>query len=485
MSPGHAPAPGLAEAPPAHAEPAHAEPAPADSPSRPLRSRALRAMAGRLSWGLADQAVSSLTNFAVGIYVARSLGLTAFGVFSIAWVTYGVLLNVSRGVATDPLVVRFSGVAVPQWRAAVTRSSATALAVGTLAGAGCLLIGAELVTFGLAGGGLEAEVGAAFLALGIVLPGLLLQDSWRFAFFAAGRGRDALTNDLVWAAAMVPAMFLAARQPSVVGFLLAWGLSGTVAAGYGCLRTGITPAVAAVPRWLRRHRDLGARYLVENVSNSGAAQLRAYGLGAIAGLASVGTVRGAELLMGPFLAVLMGLSLVTVAEAARVLRRSPHRLRLFCMLLGGGQAAAALAWGCVLMLLLTDRAGELVLGEVWWTSSALILPATLAVTGASLGTGAAAGLRALGAAKRSLRSQLVASAAYVTGGLLGAWAGGALGSAWGVAAATLGGSVVWWLQLHRALKERALKERGLRERGLKERALKERGLREHEEKRTS
>ena len=39
-----------------------------------ILSRTARATAGRLSWGLADQAVSSLTNFAVGIVVARSLG---------------------------------------------------------------------------------------------------------------------------------------------------------------------------------------------------------------------------------------------------------------------------------------------------------------------------------------------------------------------------------------------------------------------------
>lgn len=57
-----------------------------------------------------------MSNFAVGIYVARSLGVTAFGVFSLAWVTYGVVLNVSRGLATDPLVVRFSGPPDASWR---------------------------------------------------------------------------------------------------------------------------------------------------------------------------------------------------------------------------------------------------------------------------------------------------------------------------------------------------------------------------------
>jgi hypothetical protein len=148
----------------------------------------------------------------------------------------------------------------------------------------------------------------------------------------------------------------------------------------------------------------------------------------------------------------MGLSLVTVPEAARVLRRAPHRLGRFCLLLGGGQAVGALLWGAAL-LLMPDRLGALVLGDVWHSSARLIVPITLGVAGAGLGTGAAAGLRALGAARRSLRCQLFASAGYVGGGLGGAAVAGTVGSAWGVAAATLSGSAVWWLQLRSALRE--------------------------------
>ncbi|MFD9358044.1 hypothetical protein [Streptomyces sp. NPDC060031] len=403
---------------------------------------AKRALVGRLSWGLADQAASSMSNFAVGIYVARSLGVTAFGVFSLAWVTYGVVLNVSRGLATDPLVVRFSGVPDASWRGAVARSAGTALAAGTALGAACLLVGL----------GLGGRVGPAFACLGVMLPGLLLQDAWRFSFFAAGAGRKAFVNDLVWGVALVPALVVAAHVGSVAAFVLAWGASATVAAAYGCLQSGIRPRMTGARGWLREQRDLGYRYLVENVSLSGASQLRAYGLGAIVGVGAVGAVRGAELLLGPFLAVLMGLSLVTVPEAARVLRQAPHRLGSFCLLLGGGQAAAALLWGGAL-LTVPDRLGELVLGGVWPSAAQLILPVTLAVAGAGLGTGAAAGLRALGAARRSLRCQLFASVCYVSGGLGGAAAAGTVGSAWGVAAATVSGSAVWWLQLRSALRE--------------------------------
>ncbi|MGH3834149.1 MAG: hypothetical protein ACRDSF_00375 [Pseudonocardiaceae bacterium] len=406
-------------------------------------SRIVRASARRLSWGLADQAVSSMTNFTVGIFVARSLGATAFGIFSLAWVTYGVVLNVSRGLATDPLVVRFSGVPTASWRAAVSRMSGTALLVGLVAGAASLLLGAAL-------GG---PFGAAFVALGLVLPALLLQDSWRFAFFAAGQGRKAFTNDIVWAATLVPALIVAAEGGSVFRFVLAWGLSGAVAAVYGCVQTRLLPRPTGARMWFHQQRDLGPRYLVENVSISGASQLRMYGLGAIAGLADVGTVRGAELLLGPFLAVLMGLSLVAVPEAARVLRRSRRRLPLFCLLLGGAQALTALGWGLALLFLLPDGIGQYVLGPVWEPASALILPATLSAMNASFSTGAAAGLRALGAARRSLRAQLLAAAAYVIGGLAGAAVAGALGSSWGVALATLIGAAVWWWQLRAGLRE--------------------------------
>ncbi|MEU9419936.1 hypothetical protein [Streptomyces sp. NPDC048272] len=407
------------------------------------RRSAKRAIVGRLSWGLADQAASSMTNFAVGIYVARSLGLTAFGVFSLAWLTYGVVLNVARGLATDPLVVRFSGAPQSSWRTAAARSSGAALGVGTVLGAVCLLVGL----------GLGGSVGSAFACLGVVLPALLLQDAWRFAFFAAGAGHKAFANDLVWGVALVPAMVVAARVGSVAAFVLAWGASAAVAAAYGCFQSGMRPRPARAPGWLHEQRDLGYRYLVENVSLSGASQLRAYGLGAIVGVGAVGAVRGAELLLGPFLALLMGLSLVTVAEAARVLRRAPHRLGPFCLALGGGQAAAALLWGAAL-LLVPDRLGELVLGDVWHSASQLIVPATLGVAGAGLGSGAAAGLRALAAARRGLRCQLFASACYVGGGLGGAAVAGTVGSAWGVAAATVCGSAVWWLHLRSALRER-------------------------------
>ena len=407
--------------------------------------RVRRKAGRRLGWGVADQAVSSLTNFAVIIYVARTLPAAQFGAFSLAYVTYSFALNASRGLATDPLMVRFSGADLPAWRRAVASSSGTAAVVGLASGTCVLAVGALL-------GGTTR---AAFVALGLTLPGLLLQDSWRYAFFAIGRGSRAFLNDTVWALALLPALVLLKMtgHANVFWFVFAWGAAAAVGAAVGPLQARVVPRLSAAWAWVSQHRDLGPRYLAENTSNSGAGQLRTYGIGLILGLAAVGYVQAATTLMGPFLVVFMGMSLVTVPEAARVLRRSPRHLRLFCLLVGGGLAVAGLAWGVVLLVALPRGFGDWLLGPIWRPAYPLVLPLTISVVGACFAMGASAGLHALGAAKRSLRAMILASAAYLACGLVGAVAGGAVGTVRGAAVATWTGALLWWWQLRVALRE--------------------------------
>jgi len=399
----------------------------------------------RLSWGVADQAVSSLTNFAVTIYIARVLGATQFGAFSLAYVTYAFVLNASRGLATDPLMVRFSGTDLSTWRRAVASCTGTASVVGLSAGT-CVLVAAAF---------LDGTTRAAFLALGLTLPGLMLQDSWRYSFFALGRGSQAFLNDLIWAAALVPTLLVlrATGHADVFWYVFAWGAAAAVGAAVGPMQARVIPKLSESVGWISRHRDLGPRYLAENTSNSGAAQLRLYGVGIIVGIAAAGYVQAANTLMGPFLVVFMGMSLVTIPEAARVLRHSPRRLPLFCLLVGGGLAVIGLAWGLVLLVALPRGLGDWLLGSIWRPTYPLILPLTIAVGGACISVGATSGLHALGAARRSLRAMVLASAAFLACGLVGAFIGGTVGSVRGVAVATWFGALVWWWQLHAGLKE--------------------------------
>ena len=134
--------------------------------------------ARRLAWGVVDQGMSSLTNFLIVATVAHLLGAAQLGAYSIALVTYAVALNASRGLATDPLMVRHVGESGQVWRDTARRCTGTALAVGLASGA--VVTGAALL--------LPEPTRGAILALGLTLPALLLQDSVRFVFFVAGQG---------------------------------------------------------------------------------------------------------------------------------------------------------------------------------------------------------------------------------------------------------------------------------------------------------
>ncbi len=406
-----------------------------------LRSHAFR----RLGWGVADQAVSSLTNFAVSIYVVHTLGAVQFGAFSLAYVTYAFALTASRGLATDPLLVRFSTTDLATWRRAVANCTGTATAVGLATGA-CVLAAAAV---------LHGAARGAFLALGITLPGLLLQDSWRYSFFALGRGARAFVNDMVWALALLPALVLARAtgHNSVFWYVLAWGVTAAAAAAAGPFQARVIPRLTGAWAWLSRHRDLGSRYFAEGASWSTASQLRTYGIGLILGLAAVGYVQAASKLMGPLTILWLGMSLVATPEAARVLHRSPLRLPLFCLLLSGALAAAALAWGAVLLVALPKGLGALVLGPVWRHTYPLVLPQAVFAIGQVAGVGSYAGLHALAAARRSLLAMIIESANYLAWSLAGALVGGTVGAMRGAAVAAWIGVLVSWWQFRAALRE--------------------------------
>ena len=391
----------------------------------------------RVGWGVADQGMSSLTNFVVVIAVARTLGAEQLGAFSLAYVTYGFALNASRGLATDPLMVRFGGGEVPAWRRAVASSSGTAAVVGLTIGAAMLAVAAFL----------PSGLGGPFAGLGLTLPGLLIQDSWRYAFFALGRGGHAFLNDLLWGVLLVPALVVArvTGHASAFSFMLVWGLIACVAAAIGMVQTRIIPRPLQVGHWLSQHRDLAYRYAAEGVSSTIAGQLRTYGVGLILGLAAVGYLQAANTLMGPYSIILLGTTAVVVPEVGRILRRSPDHLLRACLLVAAALAAIGMVMGGLLLVLLFGGLGQLLLGDIWGPTSPLVAIVLVGMLGGSLQAGAVAGLHALGAARESLRAMLLVSAVYLGCALAGAAAWGTVGAAWGQAAAMwLGSLVSWW-----------------------------------------
>lgn len=425
----------------------------ADSPVRlslgPSRATPLRRLLGkrahRLGWGLLDQAVSSLTNFVVVLYAARTVDAEQFGAFSLAYITYGFALSASRGIASGPLQVRFTGTDLPAWRRATRNCTGTAAVAGLITGVGVLATALAL----------NGTARAAFIALGLTLPGLLLQDSWRYAFFALGRGSQAFLNDSVWALALVPALILLrlTHTHQVFWFVLAWGAAAAVAAAAGAWQARVIPSPANAWAWVRQHGDLGVRYLAEYTFINGASQLRTYTVGIVVGLAAVGYLQASVTLMGPFTVIYLGMTLVTVPEAVRALHRSTRHLLVFSVLASVALAVLGLAWGLVLLFALPRGLGGWLLGPIWRPAYPLILPQIVTIVGLCFSAGATTGLHALGAARRSLRAAFIASAICLIGGLVGALSGGVVGAVWGVAIGTWLGVLVWWWYMHGALRE--------------------------------
>lgn len=411
-------------------------------PTQPRRATQRRAVAGRTSWAVADQAVSSLTNFGLAIAVARSTDSHGFGVFGIALATYSLALGGSRAVASEPLSVRYTAAASDRWRAGAARSTGTALINGVAVGAG--LAGAGAIIGG--------ALGTSLIALAVTLPGLLLQDSWRFAFVCAGRPREALVNDLIWAAGLAAALavVISAGHHGVRTLIVAWGAAAGVAAAVGVWQARLWPRPLATRAWWREHRDLAPRFLGEFASTSGTQSLVLFGIAAAGGLTAVAAVRAAWVLLGPLNVLLFAVPLAAVPEAVRVLHSAPQRLRRTSGLLAAGLASIALAWGA-LVFLLPQPVGVSLLGSVWHVAHPVIIPLTVAVAAVAVTLGAMTALRALAAARHSLKARLLGSVLVIVGGIAGTRLAATSGAAWGVACGELLAALIWWGQLSRAL----------------------------------
>ena len=399
----------------------------------------------RFGWGLGDQVLSSATNFILGALVARAVTPRDFGAFSLAYATYTLSLGASRAVVGDPMAVRFSSVPADHWREGVRMGTGTALTIGSIVGLGC--IGAAL----LLGGSLTIVL----VILGVSLPALLVQDTWRYALFARGRASAAFLNDLTWALSMFVAfgLLMNAGLTTVAGFTGAWAGGGTVAAVVGLFQLRIVPSgPSSALRWFSAQRDLAPRYLAEFALSTGASSLIVFGIGSLTGLAQVGQLRAGQIALGPLNVLFVGAAMTTVPEGVRLLRDSPRRLEHASRWLSVTMAGGAFLWG-VLILTLPAGAGRFALGANWEGARSLVFPLSIGVVGYGLSFGATTGLRSLAAARRSLRAKYVDASSSVVIVLAGASLGGAQGAAWGYAVSGCLRIVNWWWQFTRAMRE--------------------------------
>lgn len=400
----------------------------------------------RVGWGLVDQALSSVTNFALAILVARSVSPREFGAFTLVLAAYAIMLGSSRALTTEAFVVRFSAVDEMTHRRATRAVTGAVLVVGVLFAA----------LTALAAGLLSGTLRAAFVPLALTVPLLLLQDAWRQVFFAAGKPEHAAANDFVWASAQAvfyTALFLfVTAEPSAASLLLAWGGAAGVAAVFGLWQSRSVPDPSRAREWWRAHRDLSGRFAVEHATISSAMHATFYGISAIAGLVAAGVIRGAQVILGPITLLLQAVTFIAVPEGVRAKEQSLARLKRGCMAVSAVATTAALAWAAV-ALMLPERVGEALLGETWPGARAVLPALSVAWAGMCAATGPLTGIRAMGAARVSLRTMAVSSPVTLVVTLLGAFLAGASGAAAGFAVGGIVQAVLAWLAFGRVLRD--------------------------------
>ncbi len=400
----------------------------------------------RGAWTILDQCLSSLTNFALAVLVARQLDADGFGAFGLAFLAYTLVLGLARATSGEPLIVRFS--ATLGWGGSADRPIAEATGYALVLG---IVVGGP---FAVVGGIVAGNAGAALLALGLSLPGLLVQDTWREVFLAQGRPARAVANDAIWAAAQggSVALVIASGHRTVFWFTAAWGAAASVAAVAGIVQSGIRPAPARAATWLRSTWDLGRHYSGEFVARAGARQLAITAVGITGGLSALGAIRAAQVLFGPLQVLLLGANLVATPEAVRIWHRDPDALRPYAVRLSASLALVAFACGLGAMVI-PDSIGVELLGASWREAQPVLVPQAALMAGIGATSGALVGLRATAESQRSFRARISIVPLTVVGGVVGAAVAGSTGALTGLALANAIGAGLFWRQLDRALAE--------------------------------
>lgn len=383
---------------------------------------------------MTDQVLSSVTNFALTVAVARTLDADAFGAFGIAFALYRFVLGVGTGMWVVPVMVTHAGAPRDERTARVARAAGATFVTGVIA---LPLIAALALA-------MHGPMRGALLGVAVAMPGLALQDGWRQGFVAMGQPYKAAVNDLAWAgmqALAVLGLIALVEDPSVFAIVAAWGLPGSLAALLGGLQARTAPRVRGTVALARQHRRLGPRFAGEFVVSSGQGQISLFALAAVSGTAATAGFRGAQVVFGPQRVLSNGLQLAALPEAVR-LRQRPASVRRLTGLLSGVNVVMVLAVG-TLLVALPESWGRELLGETWSEARPLVLPMVLFGVAGAIASGPSVGLRAMGAAATCLRIQTTTSVTALAATIGGTLLAGASGAAWGLALATALGAALW------------------------------------------
>jgi O-antigen/teichoic acid export membrane protein len=267
----------------------------------------------RVGLTLADQGFSSISNFVVGVAVARSAGAAGLGGFSFAYAGWLVLAALHRSLITDPMAIDGD-----------LRTSTTAHGIKRGFAAEVLLGAVGTFYFGVIGTVLmlvhARTFGFSMLVLAPWLPVLLVQDYWRWVGFMSRRPGCALLNDAVFnsfqAAGFAAVFFF--HSHSEAALIGSWGLGAAAGAVFGLGQYRVAPAFRGGWSLLRSRWRMSKWIAGSSVTSWGATQVYVFIAASVLGPAGLGGLRAAQALVsGPSGVLIMAGGSIGLPEATK------------------------------------------------------------------------------------------------------------------------------------------------------------------------
>lgn len=388
----------------------------------------------RAAWAIANEAIDSASNLFLAVWIARAVTPSDFGAFGLVYVGVLIGLVLARSCASMPMLIKFG--ASP--RRFETDLAGRVLGVSMLVGLATSVISCVIALL------ITSELRDNALAAAAVAPGILLQDTCVYIFYARQRPSAALLNNAVWAITQLT-LFLVATY--VFGadrawvYLGLWGFAAYLAVGVSLVQLQTLPLVHKAMTWLREYRstitDLSLEMLLGQASQQGIVWV----LGLVVSLTAVAGFRAAQVPLGVLRVFIQGLAPMGVTEGVRLYRRNPRLLLGLSMVWGTAGIALTGVVGVVLLLMPT-YIGSALFGASWDYATPILLPMTIGLAASSAVTPSQAGLRSIDATRTAVKLRAPLATLQLGGVLLGATYAGLAGAAWGYALANCLGAVL-------------------------------------------
>lgn len=388
--------------------------------------------------------MSSTSNFALGVLIARAGGANALGAFGIAFLVWLAVVGVNRALVSEPMTVVGGST---DTEIDPSKGCLASLVLG-------LAVGAALAA--AAGGLLLAGFtpAVALLALAPWIPSLLVQDYCRSMSFRMQRADHALISDVLSAVALGAAMsgLLMFDVTNVSAFLASWGTGATVGALGAIVLSGLRLRWRGGAQCLRDLWPHSRWFLAEFASAFTAVQGYLFLLPVLLSTAEFGQYRAGASLIGPVIVIFVAGGNVGLPgcvrrfshEGIRGLDKYTWRLTAAVVLLTVPYCAAVAVFAAPIL--------GLVYGDSFTGAAVITQLTALDYAIAALGFGCNAALKATNQMKRLWVMRAASAVVSVIMTIILVKFFGLVGAGWASIVATVGytaGVIIGYQQMHK------------------------------------